>query len=99
MCYVDGILTIGIILIIYETIYVLFWVCSFTSFSMQMIQFIKTKRQDKRVRTFTWTLFNSLVALATSFLVDSPYAMLAIPLLNELTKYININYFNDLWVN
>lgn len=59
---------------------------------------MKTLRQDKKIRTFVWTLFNSLVALGISYMVDSNYAMLAIPVLNELTKYTNKTYFNDLWV-
>lgn len=59
---------------------------------------MKTLRQDKRVRTFVWTLVNALITLVISFATATPYAVLLIPILNELTKYININFFNDLGV-
>lgn len=91
MCYYSWLVTIWIILVIYEAIYILFWTCSFTSLFNDM-------RQDKRVRTFLWTLFNAVVALGIWYIADTQYAVLLIPVLNEVTKYINVNYFNDLGV-
>ena len=91
MCYFDGLFTIWIILLIYEISYILFWVCSFTSLFNKM-------RQDKKIRTFAWTLFNALVTLGLGYLTDTQYAVLLMPILNEITKYINLTYFNDLGV-
>lgn len=65
---------------------------------------MKNLRQNKDFRVFLWTVFNALVAFAGTELANitgelQVYVVgIAIPSLNALTKYINIRYFNDLWV-
>lgn len=65
---------------------------------------MKLSRQNKDVRVFAWTVFNAVITLAVSFLswLEGEAAVLVsalgIPVLNLITKYINVTYFGDLWV-
>lgn len=59
---------------------------------------IKELRQNKDVRVFTFTLFNSIIALIVAYITESESAILLVPILNLLTKHINITYFGDMWV-
>jgi len=57
-------------------------------------------RQFKPFREFTRQTFNALVSLITAYIVakDMSYAPVLMLILNQVTKYINKTYFNDLWV-
>ena len=55
-------------------------------------------RQNKNLRVFVFTLINAVIALLVWLSADTEYAVLLVPILNELTKYINVNYFNDIGV-
>ena len=62
-------------------------------------------RQNKDFRVFAFTVFNAFVAFWGTELANitgelQVYVVgLAIPLLNAFTKYINVRYFDDLWVD
>lgn len=59
---------------------------------------MKQLRQNKDVRVFARTVLNAVITLAISYITDSPYAVLLVPVLNQITKYINTKYFNDIGV-
>lgn len=62
-------------------------------------------RQNKDVRVFIWTVFNSWVTLAISYMAGLTgenavmVSAIGIPFLNIVTKYINVRLFGDLWVD
>lgn len=55
-------------------------------------------RQNKDFRIFVFTTFNALISLGIAYLTDTEFAVLLIPVLNLITKYINTTYFNDIGV-
>ena len=60
--------------------------------------------KDKNFRILIWSLFNVVIAFTGTYLswLEWPMAFgiaaLAVPFLNLITKYVNIKFFNDLWV-
>lgn len=63
-------------------------------------------RQDKAIRAFIRQTFNGFISLLISvlwsYLVDPSLALL-LPFINSginaLSKYVNMTYFQDLWVD
>ena len=58
--------------------------------------------QKKDFRVWAFTTFNALVAFIVFELALPQYAGIAvflIPELNWLSKWINMKYFNDVWVD
>lgn len=58
-------------------------------------------RQNKEFRVATFTFINSVIWLLIVYITDINwmYASIIIPILNIITKYINVHYLNDIWVN
>lgn len=65
---------------------------------------IKKIWQYKPLRVLIWQLIDVLLAFGITYLsnVTGEYQVIAvglwIPILNIITKWINTNIFNDLWV-
>ena len=59
-------------------------------------------RQNKDVRIFVFTLFNAAIGLIASQIAkldpveSASLVMIATPMLNVITKYINKRFFGDL---
>lgn len=56
---------------------------------------------NKDFRVFVWQVFNAIVAFGTSYItwLDNSYVPVFMLILNQVSKYINTVYFNDIWVN
>jgi len=55
---------------------------------------LKTFLTSSKVKTFYWQTANGLVLLLITYIaeVDWQYAVVAMPILNAITKWINQNY-------
>lgn len=66
---------------------------------------LKTLRQNKEIRTGIWKLFNAIVTIVLAWLSAQTtgdfvvVALIGKPVIEAISKYINLKYFGDIGVH